>query len=503
MQHDKLRVGVIGCGAVAEIGHLPALRSNPDCTVTALIDKNVERLKELARIYKPEITDTDYRRCLRQIDAAVVALPHSLHAPVTAELLENGVHVLVDKPMAMTAAQCDQMIAAAERAQRLLAVGLMRRFIYAASLAKTLIDGGMLGPVESFDFAEGDIYNWPVTSDFFFKRQTAGGGVLLDTGAHTLDLLLWWLGPVDSYEYFDDCVAAQGVEADCRMELKMSSGAEGVIELSRTRNLRNTAIIRGELADMEVDLRKNWLAVYPKGGPVICKGNFSPRPDVVSKESHEPLNADAEISLSDEALVGSHAIECNAENGRSAGHVFGRKDSGVTLPVEPSTEYTVHLYVKGIKGDFEEVPLIFRVGNQDFQFIKKAIINLTDSWKRCSLTFTTGESDRAVSMAVWKDDSDTPIRWLADGFQIEKGASSGYYGPERPPAVFDSMGPQGPQPILSLFHNQTRDWVEAIRNGREPLVKGAEGKKAVALIEQLYESRKLQTFEWQERRIFS
>jgi predicted dehydrogenase len=72
-------------------------------------------------------------------------------------------------------------------------------------------------------------------------------------------LVLWWLGEVASLEYYDDSYG--GVEADCELYLAMQSGAKGVVELSRTRNLRNTAIITGEHATIEVHLRKNWVAV--------------------------------------------------------------------------------------------------------------------------------------------------------------------------------------------------------------------------------------------------
>jgi len=501
--NGKIRIGIIGCGAVTEIGHLPAVAANPNCTLTALVDRNQSRLELLAKRGRPEFTSEDYRDCFGKIDAAILALPHNLHAPVAIDLLSNGIDVLVDKPMAMSASECDAMMEAAKSGNRMLAVGLMRRNLYSAQMARSFIESGMLGAIRSFHFAEGGIYNWPVTSDFFFKRQTAGGGVLLDTGAHTLDLLLWWLGDVASFEYFDDTVAENGVEADCLMRLTMKSGAEGTVELSRTRNLRNTAIIVGENADMEVDLRKNWLTVYPKNGPVICKGNLCLKPEVENLDGHRAHNGGAKIALAGPGLVGSHAIECIAEDGRSAGHVFGTRDCEVTMPVQPLSDYTAHVYLKGIAGDFADVPLMLRIGNADFQFIKSTIINLTGEWRRYSISFTTGEADDGVSLAVWKKDDPAPIRWLADGFQLEAGPGGGYYGPPRAPIVLDSVGPQGPQAFASLFHDQIADFAGAILSGRQPIATGAEGRKSVALIEELYRDSERLNFEWQEKRIFA
>jgi predicted dehydrogenase len=185
-----------------------------------------------------------------KVDAAILALPHHLHAPVASDLLAAGVHVLVEKPMAMSGAECDRMIAAAESSGAVLAVGVARRFYDAGRFIKRMLDSGMLGKIRRFDGREGFVYSWPVASDFMFRRDT-GGGVLADGGAHMLDTCLWWLGDWESVEYFDD--SRGGVEADCEVHLKMKSGAEGVVELSRTRDLRNTWIIEGEHGTLEVD----------------------------------------------------------------------------------------------------------------------------------------------------------------------------------------------------------------------------------------------------------
>lgn len=236
------RIAIIGCGAVTEKLHLPALAAlgiNP----ALLVDTNLRRAQNLADTFNASSVGDDYRPYVGKFDAAIIALPHYLHAPVCIDLLRHGVHVLVEKPMALTTTECDAMIAAAVEARRVLAVGLMRRFIPAAQWVKAAIDAGVLGPIELFDFQEGSEFRWPVASGFFFRKETAGGGALADTGAHTLDLLLWWLGDVSSFDYYDDSYG--GVEANCKLHLTLASGARGVVELSRTRKLRCTAILRG------------------------------------------------------------------------------------------------------------------------------------------------------------------------------------------------------------------------------------------------------------------
>ena len=171
---DHIRLAILGCGAVTELGHLPAIAKVADARVTTLIDTNAARRERLAAAFGVEHTAADIDGCLNRFDAAVIALPHALHAPASIQLLKNGKSVLVEKPMALTAAECDAMIEAADAARAVLAVGLVRRFLHANQLARALIAQGFLGKIEAFDFREGNIYNWPVASDFFFRREPPG-----------------------------------------------------------------------------------------------------------------------------------------------------------------------------------------------------------------------------------------------------------------------------------------------------------------------------------------
>jgi predicted dehydrogenase/nucleoside-diphosphate-sugar epimerase len=274
--YPKQRLGIIGCGAVTEQGHLPAAARCDKVKVTKLVDKNIVRAQNLAQQFNiPEVAD-DYTRSFDKVDAVIVALPHYLHAPVSIEFLKRGIHVLVEKPMALNVAECDAMIDAAHQGKATLAVGLWRRFLPSYQFVKTMIDAGFLGAVVSFDIREGFVYNWPVTSDFFFRKETAGGGVLIDTGAYTMDSVQYWFGDCGSLEYFDDNMG--GVEADCEIHLQMRNGAKGFVELSRTRNLRNTAIIRGEEGSLEVSLHTPKLTIRPKGLHVKVEGDLLEEP---------------------------------------------------------------------------------------------------------------------------------------------------------------------------------------------------------------------------------
>lgn len=250
---EKIRLAIIGAGAVAET-HLPVAIASSVFDVTVIVDKAIERARGLADQFKVPAALDNYLEIGDMADAAIVALPHHLHAPVAMELLQKEIHVLVEKPMALSTRDCDAMIAAARENHVRLAIGQLRRFFYSNALVKSVLERGLLGAIIDFDLREGTIFNWPAKSDFIFRRET-GGGVLADTGAHALDTLLWWFGGCEAISYFDDSMG--GVEADCEIHLKFRNGAQGNVVLSRTRNLRNTCIIRGECATLEVETKFN------------------------------------------------------------------------------------------------------------------------------------------------------------------------------------------------------------------------------------------------------
>ena len=237
-----MKIILMGCGAVSEILYGPILKG---MLAKRLADEVVaiDRSPERARFLQELVGTATIAGSLQELGrfneptVVIVALPHQLHEPVAVQALERGAHVLCEKPMARSTEECDRMLAAAERSGRLLAVGHFRRFYPVVQLIKKLIDDRFLGALKSFRFLEGEIYSWPAASKSFFDPEAAGGGVLIDAGAHTLDLLLWWFGSVTDLEYEDD--AAGGVEANCVLRMKTDAGAKGYVQLSRDWPLAN------------------------------------------------------------------------------------------------------------------------------------------------------------------------------------------------------------------------------------------------------------------------
>jgi predicted dehydrogenase len=248
----RVRFAIVGCGAVAAGHYLPALAASAAAEAALLVDRDRERARALAARWGVPAVAADPREVPGRAEAAVVALPNHLHAPVARELLAAGVHVLVEKPMALSTADCDAMIAAADAGGARLTVGLQFRFFDSTRLVADLLGSGLLGRLERFDLRLGVVSRWPFASDFVLRRESAGGGVLVDYGVHVLDLLLHWLGDWAEVRYRDDALG--GLECDCELELAMRAGVAGRVEISRARDLANTCRFTCERGRLEVGI---------------------------------------------------------------------------------------------------------------------------------------------------------------------------------------------------------------------------------------------------------
>jgi predicted dehydrogenase len=264
---SRIQVALVGAGAVGEVCHLPAAQRCPELEIAALVDKDLERARSLARRFAVPHVFSDYRDVPVPVDAAIIALPHFLHAPAALHFLGKGIAVLVEKPMARTEEEGKAMIRAAQASGVVLQVGHHFRFSDGPQLVKRAVAEGRLGEIQGFSLESGFVYNWPVTSGFFFSREQAGGGVLIDSGSHLLDLLLWWLGDAVEVEYRDDC--AGGVEAECRLSLALACGGKpvrGDLLLSRLRQLDNVVEIRGDRFTLQYALwTPDTVRLWPTG----------------------------------------------------------------------------------------------------------------------------------------------------------------------------------------------------------------------------------------------
>lgn len=242
---QTLRLGIVGCGAITETGHLPACQLTPGIHLTALADIALERARAFAGQYHIEQAVADYREIVTQVDAVILATPPHLHLEQARFFIEQGVHVLCEKPLANTFAECQELVELTQRyAPTKLAVGHVRRFFFYAQKIKALIDQDELGKVLKIRADEGYPYGWPAYTGHAFQRETSPGGVMFDLGIHLLDLFLWLGGEAAGLRYADDAIG--GVESNAAAEITFASGAVGQIHISRTCERPNLFSIEGE-----------------------------------------------------------------------------------------------------------------------------------------------------------------------------------------------------------------------------------------------------------------
>lgn len=241
-----LRVAMVGCGLIAENQHLPAIARSGRARLSLLVDR-AERVAEVRELLSLSCAVSDSWRGLRdRAEAAIVAVPNSLHAEVAGALLNEGVHVLCEKPMALTSDDGRQLCDVAEKRGVTLAVGYVTRFHHSTNLLKDAIDNQLIGNVTKYDLEFGVRFKWPAVSAFYFDRKQAGGGVLMSEAIHTLDRLLYWFGDVDTVECVDNNQG--GVETDATLMLTHCCAGRKIVGRARFSwlgALRNTLEVQG------------------------------------------------------------------------------------------------------------------------------------------------------------------------------------------------------------------------------------------------------------------
>jgi predicted dehydrogenase len=190
---ERLRVGIVGGGAIAQVAHLPTLKKLKSVEVVALCDIDLPKARALAdRFGVPDAHD-DIEDLLRApgIQVAVICSPNHLHESHILAALSADLHVLVEKPLAMSAASVQRIMRAAEKRNRVVMVGMNHRYRPDVQIVRSFVQSGELGRVES---VRGSWHVFrPSRNQLGWRqrRDQAGGGAMLDLGLSILDLGLW------------------------------------------------------------------------------------------------------------------------------------------------------------------------------------------------------------------------------------------------------------------------------------------------------------------------
>ena len=193
-----------------------------------LVDSNPQRLGQLTAGRRVGQTAARLDEVIDRIDGAIVATPHHVHHPITMQLLEAGVPVLVEKPIADEVHLAEEMVAAAERRGLPLLVNQTRRLFPSYRVIHDIVQDRRYGELRSIVWRQGAKFAWPSASNFYFAASQRPRGVLIDQGAHVLDAICWWLDaepvPVacysDSHGGPEGLFSAQLRAGECDIEIK-------------------------------------------------------------------------------------------------------------------------------------------------------------------------------------------------------------------------------------------------------------------------------------------
>ncbi len=258
---NKIRFGIIGGGMIGPF-HAEAISQLDDAELIGVATTREKTAKPFAERFGVKAWYTDYHKLLQRddIDVVNICTPPFLHEEMTIAAVKEGKHVLVEKPIAINLREADRMIEACEKAGVKLGVIFQSRFKRNVKRIKEAIDKGDFGKL-----VVGDAYvKWFRTQEYYDSAawrgtwDKEGGGALINQAIHTIDLLQWFMGEVDTlYAFIDTAIHRIEVEDVAVAALRFKSGAMGVIEGS-------TAIYPGLPRKLEIHGEK---------GTVIFEGD--------------------------------------------------------------------------------------------------------------------------------------------------------------------------------------------------------------------------------------
>ncbi|SMF87764.1 Predicted dehydrogenase [Paenibacillus uliginis N3/975] len=353
------RVGIIGCGGIANGKHLPSLSKLNSVELVAFCDIVQSRAEEAASKYGIDEAKvySDYTELLQDdtIDIIHVLTPNESHAEISIASLEAGKHVMCEKPMAKTAAEARSMVEAAKRSGKKLTIGYNNRFREDSLYLKQLCEDGELGHVyfaKAHAIRRRAVPTWGV----FLDEEKQGGGPLIDIGTHALDLTLWMM---DNYKpkvvlgtkYHElakkeNAANAWGpwdpekftVEDSAFGMIVMENGATVMLESSWALNSLEVDEAKCSLsgteagADMKEGLRINgekFSRLYTNnidlgsGGVAFYEGREESAPDIEMRKWIEAIDKDLEpVVTPEQACVVSEILEALYESARTGKAVY-------------------------------------------------------------------------------------------------------------------------------------------------------------------------------------
>src|SRR3990172_5846593 len=193
---QKLKIGVIGVGKIAQVTHIPIWNKLENVEILAVCDKNKSKAKWLADKYniKHVFDNAEALYKIEEISAVDICTPTQSHMDLSIAALSSGKHVLIEKPIARNFTESEKMVQCAKDNNKMLIVTINVRFRQDAMILKTFTQNGELGDI--FYAKAGWLRRREslVHKHWFAEKEIAGGGVFMDLGIQMLDVSLWLMG---------------------------------------------------------------------------------------------------------------------------------------------------------------------------------------------------------------------------------------------------------------------------------------------------------------------
>lgn len=243
-----IKIGIIGCGKIAQVRHIPEYADNKNAQLVGYYDLNLPRAEDLAKKYGGKAyASVEELLAEPAIDAVSVCTANHSHAEITIAALKAGKQVLCEKPMATSLQDCEEMVKTASETGCFLMLGHNQRLAKAHVKAKELIETGLIGDIVSFrtTFGHGGPETWsidPGQNVWFFDKNKAAMGAMADLGIHKTDLIHFLTGQTIvettarmlTLDKRDASGALIGVDDNAICIYRLSGGALGIMTASWT-----------------------------------------------------------------------------------------------------------------------------------------------------------------------------------------------------------------------------------------------------------------------------
>lgn len=320
-----IRWGILGCGDIVHKRVAQAMIDEPDSQLLAACRRDEAKLKEFCKIFHVPRGYTSDSELLadRDINAVYIATPVHLHLPHTLAAAKAGKHVLVEKPMAMTTAECDEMIAACDKHNVRLGVAYYRRFYPIVRRMKDLVLEGVIGTPLSIaavtstplDLQPGDDGYWRVI------LKEGGGGALMDVGSHRLNLFLDFFGEVAEVKALCNTLAGDyEAEDTASLILRFESGVHGTLQcFFRTGYTADEFVISGTKGRLIANPLNGDKLIIETASKTRTESHPPPQnlhfpliEDFVAAilEQHDPLVTGEEGRLTNDVMERAYASAC-------------------------------------------------------------------------------------------------------------------------------------------------------------------------------------------------